>query len=222
MKLPKRHSSSAALAKRGQNWSIFAQMGRAFALFNTPIGTCSIAWGPGGVIGLGLPSADADENRANMHKRFQGIAENIPPPKFAAVITDIQALLVGESRDLLSVELDLEGIPEFHRRVYEVTRAIPPGQTLTYGQISQKLNAPGTARAVGQALGANPFPIVVPCHRILAAGGGAGGFSAPGGFETKMNILNIERKNAPLEPSLFDDLPLSPPPRRPTMRRRLG
>lgn len=222
MKLPAGLSSSAALAKPGQNWSISPQMGRAFALFNTPIGTCSIAWGQSGIIGLGLPDADTAENRASMSRRFPGIEEMTPAPSVSAIIEDIRALLAGEPRDMMSAELDYTGIPDFHRRVYEVSRAIPPGQTLTYGQVSQKLNAPGTARAVGQALGANPFPIVIPCHRILAANGGAGGFSAPGGLDTKMKILNIERRNAPLEPSLFDDLPLAPPPRRPNFRRRFG
>lgn len=222
MKLSASLSSSVALAKLGQNWSISPQMGPAFALFNTPIGTCSIAWGPAGIVGLGLPGADTEENRTNMCKRFPGAKEQAPTPDLSAIITDIQALLSGEPRDLMTAVLDYADVPDFHRRVYEVTRSIPPGETLTYGQVSQKLNAPGTARAVGQALGSNPFPIIVPCHRILAAGGGAGGFSAPGGLETKMKILNIERKNAPLVPSLFDDLPLAPPPRRPNVRRRIG
>jgi methylated-DNA-[protein]-cysteine S-methyltransferase len=92
---------------------------------------------------------------------------------------------------------------------------------MTYGQIAQRLKAPGTARAIGQALGANPFPIIVPCHRVLGANGAVGGFSAPGGVETKLRILNMERRNAPFEPSLFADLPLAPPPRRMRSPRRM-
>ena len=86
----------------------------------------------------------------------------------------------------------MDGVPEFHRRVYEAARAIPPGNTLSYGDIAKRVGAPGAARAVGQALGRNPFPIVVPCHRVLAAGGKIGGFSAQGGVATKRRMLAIE------------------------------
>ena len=99
----------------------------------------------------------------------------------SAAIDGIVALLRGEKRDLREIALDLDGVPDFNRRVYELARTIPPGSTLTYGEIARRLASPGTARAVGQALGQNPWPIVVPCHRVLAADGGMGGFSAPGG-----------------------------------------
>lgn len=107
------------------------------------------------------------------------------------------------------VVLDLAGIPPFHERVYAVARTIPFGETLTYGAIASELGAPSLARAVGQALGKNPFPIIVPCHRVLAAGGAAGGFSASGGVAMKLRILNIERARTSRSPGLFDDLPLS-------------
>ncbi len=100
----------------------------------------------------------------------------------------------------------MDGVPEFHRRVYEAARAIPPGNTLSYGDIAKRAGVPGAARAVGQALGRNPFPIVVPCHRVLAAGGKIGGFSAQGGVETKRRMLEIE--GAPLNgatPAVDDD-----------------
>ena len=99
-------------------------------------------------------------------------------------IAAIAALLRGEPVDLSGTVLDESRVPEFHRRVYEIARAIPPGRTLTYGEIAERLGEPGAARAVGQALGENPFPIVVPCHRVLAANGKLGGFSAPGGTAT--------------------------------------
>ena len=86
----------------------------------------------------------------------------------------------------------MEGVAGFHRRVYDAARAIPPGKTLAYGEIAERIGAPGAARAVGQALGRNPFPIVVPCHRVLAAGGKIGGFSAHGGTATKRRMLAIE------------------------------
>jgi methylated-DNA-[protein]-cysteine S-methyltransferase len=102
------------------------------------------------------------------------------------------ALLRGERLDLSFVALDLEAVPEFHRRVYEITRTIQPGATLSYGEIALRLGERDAARAVGQALGRNPFPIVVPCHRVVASGGKTGGFSAPGGAATKLRMLAIE------------------------------
>ncbi|MEQ1754963.1 MAG: methylated-DNA--[protein]-cysteine S-methyltransferase [Micropepsaceae bacterium] len=215
MKRPASHSSSAALAQIRQNWSISPEMDQACTLFTTAIGTCAVAWGPKGIIGVSLPADDSDVTRAFISRRFPDAQDQTPPVEIAAVIADIQSLLAGESRDLLNAQLDLDAVPEFHRRVYEVTRLIPPGQTMTYGQIAEKLEAPGTSRAVGQALGANPFPIIVPCHRILASSGGAGGFSAPGGLDTKLKMLNIERLHAPEDSSLFGSLPLAVAPRRP-------
>jgi methylated-DNA-[protein]-cysteine S-methyltransferase len=121
-----------------------------------------------------------------------------------AATDGIVALLAGAKRDLREVLLDMAGIPEFNRRVYELARTIPPGSILTYGEIAMRLGAPGTARAVGQALGQNPFPIVVPCHRVLAADGRMGGFSAPGGVATKRRMLEIEGVEGIREaPTLF-------------------
>ncbi len=131
-----------------------------------------------------------------------------------AAISKIQDLLRGEPADLADVKLDLRGVPEFNLRVYEIARAIPPGKTLTYGEIAERLGDPAAARAVGQALGENPIPIIVPCHRVLASGGKFGGFSAPGGLETKAKLLTIEGAQTSEAPSLFDRLPLSAPPRK--------
>jgi methylated-DNA-[protein]-cysteine S-methyltransferase len=122
-------------------------------------------------------------------------------------VARIQALLQGAPDDLLDVELDMTNIPEFQQRVYAVTRAIPPGRTLSYGEVGEvaaRIGEPGAARAVGQALGRNPFAPVVPCHRVLAAGTGAGGFSARGGVATKLRLLQIEQAQLGAEPGLFD------------------
>jgi methylated-DNA-[protein]-cysteine S-methyltransferase len=116
----------------------------------------------------------------------------MPPLDVQRALDGIVALLLGEASDLSAVALDLDRVPPFHRRVYEVARTIPPGATLSYGEIALRLGAPGSARAVGQALGRNPFAIVVPCHRVLAAGGKVGGFSANGGIATKLRLLSIE------------------------------
>ena len=98
----------------------------------------------------------------------------------------------------------MERVPDFHRRVYQVARTIPPGKTLTYGDVARRLGDPGAAQAVGQALGRNPFAIIVPCHRVVAAGGRIGGFSANGGAATKRRILAIEGadKDAPMLPGI--------------------
>jgi methylated-DNA-[protein]-cysteine S-methyltransferase len=167
-------------------------MAGGFALFDTAIGRCGVAWGEHGVAGVQLPEASDRETLARMFSRFPTAAELVPPPEVQVVIDRISALLRGETSDLGTVALDMDGVPEFHRRVYEAARAIPPGKTLSYGDVAKRVGAPGAARAVGQALGRNPFPIVVPCHRVLAAGGKIGGFSAQGGVATKRRMLAIE------------------------------
>jgi len=163
-----------------------------FALFDTAIGRCGVAWGDRGIAGLQLPEADEQQTRARMLQRYPTAGESIPPSEVRQALDRIAALLNGEPSDLSVVPLDMDGVPPFHRRVYEVARRIPPGATLSYGEIAARLGAPCAARAVGQALGQNPFPIVVPCHRVLAAGGKLGGFSAHGGVGTKLRMLAIE------------------------------
>lgn len=163
----------------------------AYALFPTALGRCALAWGPRGLVGVGLPDA-GDDPLGGILRQHPDAVEAEPPPPVAAAIAAIQAALDGEARDLGEILLDFDGLPPFHRRVYEAARAIPPGRTLTYGELARRLGDPGAARAVGQALGANPFPVVVPCHRVLAAQGGTGGFSAPGGVDTKLRLLARE------------------------------
>ena len=167
-------------------------MASGFMLFDTAVGRCGIAWGEGGVAGVQLPEADERETRARMLHRFPVAEEGVPPPEVQRAVNSIVALLRGEVSDLSGVALDMNHVPAFHRRVYEIARTIPPGMTLSYGQVAARLGASGAARAVGQALGRNPFPIVVPCHRVLAAGGKIGGFSAEGGITTKRRLLAIE------------------------------
>lgn len=176
-----------------------------FALFDTAIGTCAIAWNERGVVGVRLPDATASATRARMQRRFPGALETTPLPAVRAAMDAIVALLNGDPRDLSDVMIDMDGVPSFERSVYEVARTIPPGATLTYGEITARLGASReVAREVGQALGKNPFPIVVPCHRVLAANGKLGGFSAPGGTATKVRLLRIEGALPQAEPTLFD------------------
>ena len=175
------------------------------ALFDTAIGCCGIAWGEAGVRGLHLPGAGDAATLASLRRRNPGAVSSMPDPTIQAAIDAIVALLRGEATDLSTIRLDLRGVPDFHARVYAAARGVPPGRTLTYGELAQRLGEPGAARSVGQALGANPFAIIVPCHRVLAAGGRSGGFSAPGGVDTKRRLLVIERARIGIEPSLFDD-----------------
>ena len=181
---------------------------RHFTVFETPIGPCGIAWSEAGLVAVQLPEGDADGTRARLMKRVPDAAEAVPPPVIAQAIAAILALLAGERRDLRDIAIDDSAIPAFNRRVYAIARAIPPGETMTYGAIAERLGDKLLARAVGQAMGENPTPIVMPCHRVLAASGKTGGFSAPGGVETKLKLLTIEGAQ-PGGPTLFDDLPLA-------------
>ena len=165
---------------------------QGFAIFETAVGECGIAWSEAGVTGFQLPEADASSTRRSMTSRFSGAIETVPSPAVQRAIDAVVALMRGEHVDLSLVALDMSGLPEFHQRVYDVARTIPPGVTLTYGEVAKRLGDSGAARAVGQALGRNPIPVIVPCHRVLAAGGKTGGFSAPGGSATKLNLLAIE------------------------------
>ena len=175
-----------------------------FALFDTDIGRGGIAWGARGIIGVQLPEASEARTRARLVRRYPHAREGPPPAEVRRVIDGIVALLRGEASDLSAAALDMDGVVEFDRRVYAVARGIAPGATLSYGEIAARLGERGLARDVGQALGRNPFPLIVPCHRVLAAGGKAGGFSANGGVTTKLRLLTIERARTSDAPTLFD------------------
>lgn len=174
----------------------------SFALFDTAIGRCGIVWGPRGIVGVQLPEARVLATRARIGRRFPGALEASPPTDVRTAIDRIVALLTGSPTALDDVVLDLEHIPEFNRRVYDVARTIPPGATLTYGDVAARVGDRGAARAVGVAMGENPCPIIVPCHRVVAAGGKLGGFSADGGTETKRRMLEIE---GAVDPTLWTE-----------------
>jgi methylated-DNA-[protein]-cysteine S-methyltransferase len=193
----------------------------SFALFDTAVGRCAIVWSARGVIGVELPAASEAATRARLLRRHPEAREAAPPPEIARAITGIVALTGGERRDLTDIVLDLEAVPDFNRRVYAIARTIAPGSTLTYGAIATRLGE-ADARAVGEAMGQNPVPIVVPCHRVVAANRKTGGFSAPGGVATKMRLLAIEGAQFDEAPTLFDrdgGLGLQVRPRTTTRRR---
>ena len=184
-----------------------------FVLFETAIGRCALLWRGGLVVGAALPEADEAAIRARLARCFPGAVEAEPPDLVRDAVARIVRLLAGEGIDLSDVPLDLSAASDLERRVYSAALRIPPGEVRTYGDIAREIGAPGASQAVGAALGRNPVPIVVPCHRVLAAGGKSGGFSAPGGVSTKFRILEIERARRAGDGGLFDSLPLAVRPR---------
>ncbi|HEX9483589.1 MAG TPA: methylated-DNA--[protein]-cysteine S-methyltransferase [Gemmatimonadaceae bacterium] len=174
-----------------------------YSLFDTAIGTCAIAWTDRGIRRVALPDETPDATRSRMRRHLASAAEQTPPASVRSVVQAIVSLLEGTHVDLTDVVLDDDDVPALHRRVYAITRSIAPGHTLTYGAIAKQLGDARLAQTVGYALGRNPFPIIVPCHRVLAAHGALGGFSAPGGVDTKRRMLEIEGALEALPADLF-------------------
>jgi len=162
-------------------------------VFETALGFMGIAWSKAGLTRLCLPqrSREAVERRL---QRLAGLAEgaNVPPKWVAELIVSIKAYAAGEEVDFSAVPVDLAGIDDFRLAIYAAARKLAFGETTTYGELARRAGHTGLARETGAALGANPVPLVIPCHRILAAGGKIGGFSAPGGSTAKERMLAIE------------------------------
>ncbi len=182
-------------------------MDAAYALFDTAIGRCGIAWRDEAAAGFVICGDDEDAAAARLARRHKAQPAE-PPPAIAAVIARVRRMLDGERVDLADVPVALD-VPDFERRVYAALRQVPPGETITYGALAQRVGAPGAAQAVGAAMGRNPIPVIIPCHRVLAGSGKSGGFSAPGGVATKFRILQIERAGRGDDGLLFDELPLA-------------
>jgi methylated-DNA-[protein]-cysteine S-methyltransferase len=185
-----------------------------FTLFDTAVGRCGIAWNADGIVGVQLPERHENATRTRLQRRYPNAHEASPPPYIQQVIDRITGLLRGEQSDLTTVPLNMGDVPPFNQAVYAIARNIPPGATLSYGDIATQLGDRSVARQVGEAMGQNPFPLIVPCHRVLAAGGKLGGFSAAGGATTKLRLLEIEGARVGDAPTLFDSLPLATRPRR--------
>lgn len=181
-------------------------MSAAFTFFDTAIGRCGIAWRDDAVAGFVLAGADEAEDAARLGKRHDS-GPGEPTPFIIGVIERVRGLLSGDRIDLADVPLALD-VPAFERRVYEALRQVPPGETITYGALAERVGSPGAAQAVGAAMGRNPIPVIIPCHRVLAGSGRSGGFSAPGGVATKFRILQIERAGRGEDGLLFGELPL--------------
>jgi methylated-DNA-[protein]-cysteine S-methyltransferase len=169
-------------------------------------------WRGDTIVGAALPESEEGRLRARLAMRFPGAHEGSAPPPVAEAIDRIVGMLGGEKADLSDIPIDLFGTTDFEDRVYAEARRIPCGEVRTYGEIAEAIGEPGAARAVGAALGRNPVPIVIPCHRVLGGHGKSGGFSAPGGTVTKFRMLEIEGAKRPGDPELFEALPLAVKP----------
>jgi methylated-DNA-[protein]-cysteine S-methyltransferase len=187
--------------------------GRGYTIFDTGIGRCGIAWSHAGIVGVQLPEAREIETRRRLFRLYPDAREQRPPEDVETAIEAIVALLRGEPADLSDVTLDLSGILAFNQRVYALTRSIPRGETLTYGEIAARLKLSGAVHSVAQALARNPFVIIVPCHRVLEAGGYADKISPNGGVISKRRLLSIEgARGMTASKTLFDVLlPVAPP-----------
>lgn len=164
-----------------------------YTMFETARGYCGIAWNRIGVVCFQLPARSAETAERAPLRRVPGAQHASPPAEISAVIAAAQRYFTGEKVDFSGVQVDLTRQKDFFRRIYVALRSVGYGQTTTYGALAKELGAgPESARDVGQAMAANPVPLIIPCHRVLAAGGKIGGFSAPGGADSKIRMLELE------------------------------
>ena len=185
--------------------------GRGYTIFDTGIGRCGIAWSPVGIIGVQLPEVREIATRRRLYQLYPDARELPPPANTQAAIDGITALLRGSACDFADVTLDMAGIPAFNQRVYAYVRASPRGETRTYAEVASGIRASGAIRSVAQAIGCNPFMIIVPCHRVLEAGNYADKISANGGAISKRRLLSIEGTSRMPGKTLFDVLlPVAP------------
>lgn len=180
--------------------------GRHYCIFDTAIGPCGVAWSEAGLTRLQLPERDRAATEQRLRRRADATGADSPPAHIGGTIAGLQRYLAGGAVDFSSVVLDLAGVDDFNRRVYDAARRVGFGRTITYGELARQLGAPNAARAVGRAMAQNPVPVVIPCHRVLASGGRVGGFSAHRGTFTKEKLLALEGVH--LGPDAAPALPL--------------
>jgi methylated-DNA-[protein]-cysteine S-methyltransferase len=164
-----------------------------YLIFDTAGGFCGIAWSSAGITRFQLPARSAEATTRNLLRRLPDAEPGTPPPAVQETVAAVKRYFAGEEVDFSGVELDLDGQDAFFTQIYAAARRIGWGRTTTYGTLAKELGAgPEAARDVGQAMATNPVPLIIPCHRVLAAGGKVGGFSAPGGAATKVHMLELE------------------------------
>lgn len=179
-------------------------MKAAYCVFDTAIGPCAIAWRQGAnsdqtaVVWFQLPEATPALTESRIAERIRARTPENPPPQISTLAERIRKHLAGELQDFRDVAVDLSGAAPFARQVLEATREIPAGRTATYGELARAAGRPDAARAVGRIMGSNPVPLIIPCHRVVAATGKSGGFSAYGGRTTKAKLLAVERAGSQL------------------------
>lgn len=174
-----------------------------YAVFETTRGSCGLAWSAAGITRFQLPAASAAAAERHLLRRVPEARRGTPTPEIAEITAAVQRYFTGEAVDFSSVRLDLGAQEPFFAQIYAALRRVGWGETTTYGTLAKQLGAgPEAARDVGQAMARNPVPLIIPCHRVLAAGGKLGGFSAPGGADTKAHMLELEGvRRAPPEPA---------------------
>ena len=187
--------------------------GHGFTIFDTAVGRCGIAWGGLGIRGVQLPEARELETRGRMYRLYPEAREQRPPLNAEIAIEGIVALLRGDNADMSEVALDFSGMPYFNQRVYQYVRGIPRGETRTYEDVAGALRVQGATYSVAQAIGRNPFMIIVPCHRVLEAGNYADKLAPNGGVISKRRLLTIEGAHPTASKTLFEVLlpPVAPP-----------
>lgn len=165
----------------------------SYCLFDTAFGTCGIGWSAQGLRRLQLPERDPGATERRLCRTLGTAADKCEPsPPVAHAIARLQGHFAGEAAEFADILVDLRGVPAFQRSIYDALRTIGRGQTVSYGELAERIGRPGAARDVGQAMGRNPVPIIIPCHRVLASGQKMGGFSAYGGIQTKQRLLELE------------------------------
>ena len=186
--------------------------GHGFAIFDTAVGRCGIAWGQLGIVGVQLPEGRELETRRRMYRIFPEARELRPPLNTEIAIEGIVAQLRGENPDMSNVALDFSGMPYFNQRVYQFVRSIPRGETRTYEDVAAGLRVRGAVHAVAQAIGRNPFTVIVPCHRVLETGNYADRMAPNGGVISKRRLLTIEGAHPTVSKTLFEVLlpPVAP------------
>jgi methylated-DNA-[protein]-cysteine S-methyltransferase len=170
-----------------------SQAAQHYHVFETAMGFCAIAWSDAGVVRFQLPVKSAEAGDRLMRRRADGAEPGAPPEDVAGVVAAAKRYFDGEETDFSRVRLDLDGEDAFFSQIYSALRRVGWGRTTTYGALAKEIGAGReAAREVGEAMARNPAPLIIPCHRVLAAGGGIGGFSAPGGSTTKIRMLALE------------------------------
>ncbi len=185
-----------------------AQAVHSYLIFETDAGFCGIAWNAVGITRFQLPTKKAADTERLLLRRLVAGEPGTPTPQIAEAVDAVRRYFGGEEVDFTGLTLDLEGQDPFFREIYAAARQLAWGQTTTYGALAKALGAgPEAARKVGQAMAKNPVALIIPCHRVLAAGGKVGGFSAPGGSTSKIRMLELEGVHLgppePAQQSLF-------------------